>query len=211
MTQQTPPLLEPDFWERQFAQGHTPWNRGTSSPQLLHWLDTDELRPCSIVVPGCGHGWEVATLASRGFEVIGIDYTEAAVHAAKDHLAKENLPAQIINADVLTYQPETGFDAVYEQTCLCAISPDLWMRYADQLYQWLRPEGDLFLLLMQVDRESAKKGIVQGPPFHCDINAMHALFNSSRWSWPNEAPTVIHHPYGWHELAVHLKRKSSAS
>ena len=28
---------------------------------------------------------------------------------------------------------------------------------------------------------------LQGPPYHCDINAMHALFPGDHWVWP-EAP-----------------------
>ena len=37
------------------------------------------MQPCRILVPGCGSGWEVAELSRRGFEVVGLDYTEAAV------------------------------------------------------------------------------------------------------------------------------------
>ena len=33
-------------------------------------------------------------------------------------------------------------------------------------------------------REGAVQGFVQGPPYHCDIAGMRALFPSSNWHWP---------------------------
>lgn len=199
--------LNPDFWQNHFEQHHTPWDRGSTSPQLMIWLETQLLQPCRIAIPGCGQGWEVATLAARGFQAIGIDYTEAAVKIAREKLSSQDLKAEIIQADVLEYQPDIPFDAVYEQTCLCAISPDYWIRYATQLQRWIRPNGALYLLFMQIDRPGARKGQVQGPPFHCDINAIHALFNTTYWAWPEENPVTIDHPQGWTELAIRLLRK----
>ncbi len=199
--------LNPDFWQNHFEQNHTPWDRGATSPQLMSWLETQMLQTCRVGIPGCGQGWEVATLAARGFQVVGIDYTAAAVKIAREKLSSQGLNAEIIQADVLEYQPQTPFDAVYEQTCLCALSPDCWLRYASQLQRWIRPGGALYLVFMQIERSGARKGLVQGPPFHCDINAMHALFNSTYWTWPEENPVKIDHPQGWSELAIRLRRK----
>ena len=51
------------FWQERFDQQETRWDRGTTSPQLLAWLDSGALQPCRIAVPGCGGGWEVALAA----------------------------------------------------------------------------------------------------------------------------------------------------
>ena len=200
--------LNPRFWQEHFDKGHTPWDRGGSSPHLLKWLDSGELKPCRIGVPGCGKGWEVTELAARGFETIGIDYTEGAVKETQARLSDMQISSEVVQADVLTYTPERRFDAVYEQTCLCALDPDHWIGYAEQLARWIRPGGALFVLFMQVERPGAREGLKQGPPFHCDINAMHALFNSQHWVWPDTLPTVVSHPSGWHELAIRIERKS---
>lgn len=199
--------LTPNFWQDHFTKGHTPWDRGSCSPQLLDWLNTGALNPCRIAVPGCGKGWEVAELTMRGFEAVGIDYTAGAVKEAETQLAQRGLNAEIVQADVLTYRPDRPFDAVYEQTCLCALDPDHWIAYAEQLAHWIKPAGYLYILFMQVERPGAKAGLKQGPPFHCDINGMHALFNSKNWEWPETMPTIVQHPSGWHELALRLKRK----
>lgn len=199
--------LNPNFWQERFETGQTGWDRGAASPQLQHWLDSSVLAPCRIAVPGCGRGWEVAELARRGFDVTGLDYTEAAVREAQAKLDQMGLAAEIIQADVLSYTPEQPFDAVYEQTCLCAIDPDHWIQYADQLARWIRPGGHLYALFMQAGRPGAQEGLKEGPPFHCDINAMHALFNSRHWQWPAALPTSVKHPNGLFELAIRLERK----
>jgi SAM-dependent methyltransferase len=200
--------LNPDFWKLHFDQGNTPWDRGQCSPQLIRWLNSD-LNPCRIAIPGCGKGWEVAALSAKGFEAIGIDYTQEAVEAARKHLQNLSLNAAVIKADVLTYQPDELFDAVYEQTCLCALTPDQWVGYALQLARWLKPGGDLYALFMQVERPGSKAGLVQGPPFHCDITGMRALFHSGYWTWSNEPPVVVTNPNrGWHEIAIQIKRNS---
>ena len=200
--------LTPNFWQERFETGETGWDRGAPSPQLIHWLDAGELKPCRIAVPGCGKGWEVIELASREFDVTGLDYTEAALLESQNNLESAGVTAHLIQTDVLKYCPPEPFDAIYEQTCLCAIDPELWIDYSNQLARWIKPSGNLYILFMQVDRPGAKDGLKQGPPFHCDINAMHALFSSKNWLWPEALPTKVPHPNGWHELAIRLTRKT---
>ena len=201
--------LSPHFWQEKFESQQTGWDRGQASPQLLQWLRSGALNIVDtphIAVPGCGKGWEVAALSERGFEVTGIDYTPAAVSETRQCLRRAGLPGGVIQADVLSYLPERLFDAVYEQTCLCAISPDHWIRYSQQLARWTRPGGRLYAMFMQVSRPGSEVGLVEGPPFHCDINAMHALFNTSHWRWPEAELTRVPHKNGLFELAVILER-----
>lgn len=197
-----------EFWQERFENKQTPWDRGECSPGLRVWLDTGALTPCRIVVPGCGGGWEVAELARRGFEVVGIDYTQAAVDKAGAHCQQQGVRAEIIRADVLSYAPTTPFDAVYEQTCLCALHPDHWVRYAGQLRAWLKPGGVLYAMFMQLVRPSAvEQGVIHGPPYHCDINGMRALFAEPAWAWSTPPFAKVLHPSPAHELAVRLVRR----
>ena len=198
----------PDFWQQRFEKNETGWDRGGPSPQLLEWLDSGALQPCRIAVPGCGKGWEVAELAKRGFDVTGLDYTAAAVDATRARLAAQGLQAEVIQADVLHYQPTQPFDAVYEQTCLCAIHPEHWQDYALQLQQWIKPEGSLWVMFMQMLRPAAsEEGVIHGPPYHCDINGMRALFSEKSWVWPKPPYAKVKHPNISHELALRLVRR----
>jgi methyl halide transferase len=192
-----------DFWEERFASGNTPWDRGGSSPQLAAWLSSGSLKPCRILVPGCGSGYEVAELAMAGFEVTGLDYADEAIVRTHQRLKVAGVDATLVQADVLAWQPERAFDAIYEQTCLCALYPDQWSEYADRLHRWNVPGGRLYALFLQLPREGAAEGFIQGPPYHCDINGMRALFPESRWA-PYPRTT---HPAGIAELAVVLVRR----
>jgi SAM-dependent methyltransferase len=194
------------FWNARFLAADTPWDRGAPGPQLVAWCGSGALRPCRIAVPGCGSGWEVAELARRGFEVTAIDCAPAACDRARARLAAEGLRAEVLRADVLDFRPGRPFDAVYEQTCLCAIHPSSWRRYEESVAAWLRPGGTLFLMCMQAVRPGAAEGLVEGPPYHCDINAMRMLFDDARWQWPAPPAPAVPHPRGWTELGVALVR-----
>lgn len=195
-----------EFWEKRFAEGNTPWDRGAVNPQLEVWLGAGALQPCRILVPGCGSGYEVATLAAAGFEVTALDYAPEAIGRTRKLLESANLKADLVEADVLAWQPPRPFDAIYEQTCLCALYPDQWRAYADQLHCWLVPSGKLFALYVQFLRPSAAEGKIEGPPYHCDIHAMRALFPEPLWSWPKPPYPRTSHPRGLAELAVVLER-----
>lgn len=196
-----------EFWDQRFASGNTPWDRGAVSPQLGAWLQAGALKPCRVLVPGCGSGYEVVDLALAGFEVTGLDYADEAVARTHASLEKAGVDATLVQADVLSWKPDRAFDAIYEQTCLCALYPDRWREYADRLYQWLAPDGRLFALFLQLPREGAAEGFIQGPPYHCDINGMRALFPESRWAWPKPPYPRTTHPAGIAELAVVLGRR----
>lgn len=197
-----------DFWDQRFAAGDTPWDRGASSPQLRTWIGSGLLKPCRILVPGCGSGYEVVELALAGFEVVGLDYSDRAIARAHQNLKDAGVDAALVQADALTWRPNRPFDAVYEQTALCALYPDVWREYADQLYRWIAPGGRLFALFVQLLRPDASSGSIQGPPYHCDINAMRALFPEPRWGWPKPPYARVTHPRGLEELAVVLERRA---
>jgi methyl halide transferase len=196
-----------DFWDERFAAGNTPWDRGESSPQLAAWLGSGSLKPCRILVPGCGSGYEVVDLALAGFEVTGLDYADEAIARTNQRLKDAEVDATLVQADVLKWQPERAFEAIYEQTCLCALYPDQWIEYANRLYQWLVPGGRLYALFVQLPRPGAAEGFIQGPPYHCDINGMRALFPESRWVWPKPPYPRTTHPAEIAELAVVLGRR----
>ena len=149
----------------------------------------------------------MAELARRGFEVTALDYAPAAVERTRALLAREGLPAVVVEADVLSWRPDRPFEAVYEQTCLCALHPDHWIAYAEQVHEWLRPTGTIWALFMQCARPAAAEGRVEGPPYHCDVNAMRALFPATRWDWPKPPYPSVSHPMGPMELAVALRRR----
>ena len=196
----------PEFWQARFASGQTPWDRGQPHSQLLAWLQQRMLQPGqTVLIPGCGSGHELLALGQAGIAAHGLDYTPAAVELARTRLG--TWPGTVELADVLAWEAPSPVDRVYEQTCLCALHPDHWRPYADQIHAWLKPGGLLLALFMQARRESADGGFVEGPPYHCDIQAMRALFPGTLWEWPAPPYPATAHGQGWRELAVALRRR----
>ena len=196
-----------DFWQQRFQQQHPPWDRGAASPQSARWVAGGMLGPgVRVAVPGCGSGHDVLTLAQAGCVVTAIDYAQAAVTLTRDRLAAADAVADVVQADVLLWHPGQPLDAVYEQTCWCALHPDHWSAYAQQLQRWLPPGGRLLLLAMQCLRPSAAEGRIEGPPYHLDIHLLRALLPATQWAWPAPPYERVPHPAGWAELAIVLTR-----
>lgn len=187
-------------WEEKYRARAIPWDRGATSPALLGWLQDGELQSGRVLIPGCGRGHEALELARRGFAVTALDIAPTALAHLETELNAAGVDAERVCADALVWQPELPFDAIYEQTCLCALDPEHWAAYEQQLFAWLRPGGRLFALFMQTDKPG-------GPPYHCALPDMRALFPASRWRWPDSAPGQVGHPNaGLHELATVLTR-----
>ena len=168
-------------WEARYQAGTTGWDRGKTSQNLLAWLDSGELQACRILVPGCGNGYEVLTLAERGFETVAIDIAATPVQHLQHALKTYDLTAEIIHKDFFAVDFSTQpFDAIYEQTCLCALPPSLWEAFEQWLYHSLKTGGKLYTHFMQTHQDG-------GPPFHCNMTQMKALFSHERWQWRKEA------------------------
>ena len=189
-------------WEHFYQNGKTGWDRGDISPNLNYWLENQQLEPCRILIPGCGNGYEVLHLAEKGFDVVAIDIAPTAVDNLNKALADNKLKADVILADFFSWNPDKPFDAIYEQTSLCALSPEQWQSYEKCLYNWLKSDGKLLAQFMQTDAEG-------GPPYHCEIGDMTELFDASRWQWSEEHTTEAIHSAGKRERVYLLSRKLS--
>lgn len=197
-----------DFWQQRFERGETPWDRGAPGPQIARWLGDGVIAAGQrVLVPGCGSGHDVLALARAGCDVTALDLAPAALALTRRRLEEAGHAAALVQGDALQWQPAQPFDAVYEQTCWCALHPDHWSAYAAQLQRWVRPGGRVLLLAMQCRRDGAAQGRVEGPPYHMDVNAVRALAPASAWQWPAPPYAPVPHPRGWVELAIVLTRR----
>lgn len=189
-------MTDRHFWEGKYHNNETGWDRGDISPALTDWFE--KLKPCRILIPGCGRGYEVMELARRGFDVTGVDIATPAIEHMQSELDCKGISATLIHGDLFELELDP-FDAIYEQTCLCALQPKQWPAYETWLHNHLKPGGQLLAMFMQTGQEG-------GPPFHCDLSEMKLLFDSSRWKWPDSDGDSVPHPSGRHELAHLLAR-----
>ncbi len=188
-------------WEARFRAERTPWERPTLNAAFVTWRQEGTLAPCRILVPGAGRSGEPLALCQDGFDVTVVDSAPSAIAVQRVRIHAAALSAKIHEADLLTWSPQAPFDAIYDQTCLCALPPATWPAYAARLHEWLRPGGTLFLLAMQTDREG-------GPPYDCPIAAMRALF-AAGWEWPDVLPPPVPHGMAQREIPIVLRRTIS--
>ncbi len=184
-------------WETRYQEGRTGWQREAVSPGLLAWLADGTLKPCRILVPGAGRSHEPLHLAQAGFHVTTLDIAPTAVAHQRAALAPKGGVA--LEGDVLSFLPGEPFDAVYEQTCLCALPPARLREYTVQLARWLRPGGVLAALFMQTGRDG-------GPPFHCALPVMRTLLPEGTWRWPGQSWPEVRHHDGLFEIPQALTR-----
>ena len=165
-------------WQARFQAERTPWERPALNPAFVAWRSSGELSPCRILVPGAGRSGESLALAKDQFDVTSVDMARAAVAVQQVRLQAAGLRGAVLQADLMEWEPDAPFDAIYDQTCLCALPPPILPDYAARLQRWLLPGGRLFILFMQT-------GEPGGPPFDCPIGAMRTLF-AAGWDWPAE-------------------------
>lgn len=191
-------------WNARYLALNTPWQRPSHNPAFLHWFVGNAKTPVrgkEVLVPGCGTAPEPLAFAKAGAYVTAIDVAPAAIDSQERAFAAAGLNASLITANLTLWRPIMPFDIIYEQTCLCAVSPDDRVAYERFVYESLAPGGMLFALFMQT-------GVDGGPPYHCDPAAMKSLFSGERWRWPEDAPFHSAHPSGAHELGYRLTRIS---
>lgn len=186
-------------WEARFRAGTTGWERGTLHPSFLAWREEGRLAPCRVLVPGAGRSPEPLAMARAGFDVTVLDLAASAIAAQRAAFAAAGATARIVHADLFAFHPDRPFDAVWDQTCLCALPPASLPGYAARLLDWVRPDGTLFALLAQT-------GQADGPPFDCPVPLMRGLLGAPAWGWPVPLPAPVPHPAGFMEQPVALVR-----
>ncbi len=203
------PVKEDPFrsvrWEACYREGRIPWDRGAVSAGFRLFLEAGVFpKEGRILVPGCGRGYEVLALAAAGYAVTAVDVAPTPLAHLRQRLAAKGLAAEVVHADLLRWRPPVVFDAVFEQTCLCAFPPPQWADYERAVFRLLKPGGRLLILFMQTGREG-------GPPWHLDMAEMKRLFAPSRWEWQRRWPPQPVHTPPLEEIPWLLIRKSDGT
>jgi SAM-dependent methyltransferase len=155
----------PEFWDTRYRGGVTPWDAAGVPVRLLTWLRDQP--PGTVLVPGCGSGYEVAAFAGHGHQVTAIEFSDAAIESARTHLGP--LAHLVKKADYFSADAEP-FDLVYERAFLCALPRAIWPQWAARLAELVRPGGALAGFFYFDDNE-------RGPPFGTSMAQLEALLS----------------------------------
>lgn len=128
----------PEFWDARYGASFAPWDAGRVPAQLREFVAASPSSR-SVLVPGCGSGWDVRFLAESGWDVLGIDFSAAALAAAAPVLGP--WAARVRQADFFAPIAEAPFAMVYERAFLCALPRRLWNDWARRMAQLVEPGG----------------------------------------------------------------------
>ena len=159
---------EQAFWSERFDRNFMPWDKGGVPAALRDFVAqaAQGVHAGTVLIPGCGTGYEVAYLSEAGWDVTAIDFSPAAVDAARALLGR--WAGRVEQADFFTFTPHKPPDVIYERAFLCALPPRMRAEIAARWAALLLPGG---LLAGFFYFDDAPKG----PPFGIAPDVLEAL------------------------------------
>lgn len=131
-------------FEFHYLLGAAPWDSGVSPPELIAFLDAHP--PGRALDIGCGTGTNALTLAGRGWEVTGIDFSARAIRAARRKAKDAGLSVRFERGDISRLGDLQGpFDLALDIGCFHGLTAAQQTGYARDLGRLLGP-GATFLL-----------------------------------------------------------------
>ena len=170
-----------------------PWDNGPRA-ELVALLDSKRLTravgPRALDV-GCGTGADCRLLAGHGFDVVGVDFSAAALDRAR---AASGGP-RYVQADLFALPPEVTdepFDLIFDGGTIDDLPPAGQRKAAGVVTSLARPSGVLVMRCFSVHREDAPWFSLNGPSrlggMGITPDQVHALFGAP---WDIEAlPTA---------------------
>jgi thiopurine S-methyltransferase len=167
--------MTPDFWQRRWQKNEIGFHETEGSQLLKTYFDAWKLASGSAVfVPLCGKTRDIAWLLDRGFSVVAIELSEAAVKALFEALGVEpkkqcenvftkysapNLCVFVGDFFALTASDLGPVAGTYDRAALVALPTELRDRYTQHL---LKVTGSSRQFLVTCDYDQA---LFAGPPF----------------------------------------------
>ncbi len=141
------PGFDKDYWERHWRHG-PPEDRAQlralpPNPHLVR--ESGGLAPGSALDAGCGTGTEALWLASRGWRVVAVDISAAALAQAAARLASDGPSGAVewVEADLTSWEPGRSFDLVTSHYTHPELSRS---EFFGRLASWVAPGGTLLVV-----------------------------------------------------------------
>ena len=129
-----------------------PWESGPRSALVelceMGRVSAEQLHPGRAIDLGCGTGVDSLYLTERGFDVVGVDFSQVAIRRARESAAHLRRPPRFVIADLLQLPSEAvpgPFDLLFDGGTLDDFPPNLRPDVAAAITQLARP-GSLFVM-----------------------------------------------------------------
>lgn len=179
--------MDRDYWLGRWKRGETGWHQAEVEPELIRHFAA--LAPTRVLVPLCGKSLDLAWLASKGHEVVGVELSELAI---REYFASQNMQpvttregafqvfrgggCTIFNGDFfeLTSEQAGKVGAIYDRAALIALPPEMRARYARHLSSLVGNDFSFWLQLVLTRTPDD----TQGPPFSISEQELQTLYAS---------------------------------
>jgi SAM-dependent methyltransferase len=195
-----------------------PWNIEGPPEILVELVESKWIKPCATADVGCGAGNHAIWLASRGFQVTGIDISANAVKIARREAQKRNISCVFKAMDLLGAPGELAgsFDFVYEWEVLHHIFPEDREKYVANIYNLLKPGGKyLSVCFSEEDTDFGggdkyRKTPIGTTLYFSSEEELKELFEK-KFTIHKLVTSKVAGKYGSHQVVeAHLERKSKS-
>ena len=191
--------LNQNYWDNQYVAQATGWDLGAVSPPIKKFIDGIKDKHLSILIPGCGNGYEAEYLLQQGFtNITVIDIAPTLVGNLKAKF-KHNASITILLGDFFEHQ--NTYDVIIEQTFFCALPPTFRQKYVAKMYQLLNTNGLLVGLLFN-------RSFEKNPPFGGNKVEYEALFKNAFEFLSFDITPISVAPRANSELWIELKKQN---
>ncbi len=90
-------------WDRKYASGELLWG---ARPNRVLVAEASELPPGRALDLACGEGRNAVWLAERGWDALGVDFSEVAIEKARSRAAALGVDVEFLCRDLLEFESE---------------------------------------------------------------------------------------------------------
>ncbi|HEX3591582.1 MAG TPA: class I SAM-dependent methyltransferase [Pseudonocardiaceae bacterium] len=141
------PLPATPHWDSVYRSRSAPWLIDQPQPTIVA-LERDGWIRGSVLDVGCGAGEHTIALTAHGHDVLGVDFSPAAVDVARASAAERNVPARFEVADALDLGDRPRFDTIVDSALFHIFDTPERTRYVSNLSRVCRPGGRVFVLAL---------------------------------------------------------------
>ena len=147
-------------WDERYSTRELIWTGRANQFVEAHLAD---LGPGTAIDLGAGEGRNAVWLASRGWTVTAIDFSQVGLDKAEQLASEHGVDVATIQADATAWQPDDPVDLVV--LSYLQLPADQQRTVLEHAATWLEPGGTLFVIAH--DRSNVERG--HGGPSSADV------------------------------------------